>query len=210
LGERSSDKLGRPRAQALDRIGEMDLGDRVIAALDPDAMALHQHIGVGAARGRLEAIAREFDQEAERIGEVDRVHEAAVLGPAVPDPALVQACHRLLEGRARDGEREVVDRAGVGRSARRIGPARLVGEYRDQAPVAWIEVEMALRRLVQVRLLEHEGHAEHALPELDRGLAIGANQRDVMNALRLQFVHRRLPWARHSAAPRAMSSPDLI
>jgi hypothetical protein len=175
-------------------------------------MALHQHIGVGAARGRLETIARELDQEAERIGEVDRVHEAAVLHPAVPDPAVVQACHCLLEGRARQGEREVVDRAGVGRSARRIGPPRLVGEYRDQAPVARIEVEMALRWLVEVRLLEHERHAEHALPEVDRSLAIRADQRDVMNALRLQLLHHRLPSARHCAARRAMSSssPDLI
>jgi hypothetical protein len=174
-------------------------------------MALHQHVGMGAARGRLEAIGRELDQKAERIGEVDRVHEAAVLDPAVPDPALVEARHRLLEGRARDGEREVVDRAGVGRGAARIGPARLVGEHRDQPPVARVEVEMAFRGLVEVRLLEHERHAEHALPEADRGLAVGADQRDVMNALRLQLAHRRPPSAteRRPRTPRRSETPSI-
>ena len=65
----------------------------------------------------------------------------------------------------------------------------LVGEDGDQPAVARIEIEMALRGLVEIGLLEDEGHAEHALPEIDRGLAVGADQRDVMDALRLQLLH---------------------
>ena len=80
-----------------------------------------------------------------------------------------------------------------------IGLARLVGEDGDQPPVAGIEVEVAFGRHVEVRLLEDEGHAEHALPEVDRGLPVGADQRDVVHALRLQLLHQRL-LARSSAS----------
>jgi hypothetical protein len=59
----------------------------------------------------------------------------------------------------------------------------------DQPPVAGVEVEVALRGDVEVRLLEDEGHAEHALPEVDRGLAVGADERDVVHALGLELAH---------------------
>ncbi|MNR63957.1 hypothetical protein D3C85_1864310 [compost metagenome] len=52
---------------------------------------------------------------------------------------------------------------------------------------------MAFRRPVEVRLLEDEGHAEHALPEVDRRLAVRADERDVMDPLRLKFAHCRPP-----------------
>ena len=71
----------------------------------------------------------------------------------------------------------------------RIGLAVLVGEDGDQPPVARIEIEMAFGGLVEIGLLEDEGHAEHAFPEIDRGLPVGADQRDVMDALRLEFLH---------------------
>ena len=72
------------------------------------------------------------------------------------------------------------------------GVALLVGEDRDQAAVARIEVEVALRLVVEVRLLEHERHPEHALPEVDRRLPVGADERDVVHALALKLLHRHL------------------
>ena len=83
----------------------------------------------------------------------------------------------------------MVHAALVGRRARRVGRALLVGEDRDQPPVARVEVEVALRLAVEVRLLEHERHAEHALPEVDRRLPVGSDDRDVVNALALELSH---------------------
>jgi hypothetical protein len=144
---------------------------------------------VRVALGRLEAVGGELDQEPERILEVDRVHEPAVLDARVLDPALVQPLDGLGEGGLRDGEREVVHGAGVGRGAGGVGRALVVGEDRDQASVARVEVEVALRRPVEVGLLEHERHAEQALPEVDRGLPVRAHDRDVVDALRLDLAH---------------------
>ena len=59
-----------------------------------------------------------------------------------------------------------------------------------KAAVAGIEVEVTLGGVVEVRLLEHEGHAEHALPEIDRRLPVGARDRDVVHALALELPHR--------------------
>ena len=139
------------------------------------------------AEGRLEAVGRELDQQAERILEVDRVHEPAVLDAAVPDAALVEPLHRLGEGGLRDRERDVVHAARVRRRARRVGRPILVGEDRDEASVAGVEVQVALGRVVEVRLLEDEGHAEQALPEVDRGLPVGAHDGDVVDALGLKL-----------------------
>ena len=59
-------------------------------------------------------------------------------------------------------------------------------------PSPGIEVEVALGRVVEVRLLEDERHAEHALPEVDRRLPVGADDRDVVDALALELPHRAL------------------
>ena len=48
---------------------------------------------------------------------------------------------------------------------------------------------MALGLVVEVRLLEHERHPEHALPEADRRLPVGADDRDVVHALALDLAH---------------------
>ena len=141
------------------------------------------------AERRLEAIRGELDQEAERILEVDRVHEAAVLDTAVPDRPLVEALHRLVERRLRDRERDVVHAADVCGSASRIGLAILVGEDGDEPPVTRIKVEMALSLVVEVGLLEDERHAEHAFPEVDRRLPVGSGERDVVDTLALKFSH---------------------
>ena len=78
---------------------------------------------------------------------------------------------------------------GIDRGAGRVGRALLVGEDGDQAAVTGVEVEVALRSIVEVRLLEDERHAEHAFPEVDRRLAVGAGDGDVVHALALKLPH---------------------
>ena len=75
--------------------------------------------------------------------------------------------------------------------ARRVGHALLVREHGDEPPVARVEVQVALVLVVEVRLLEHERHPEHALPEVDRRPPVGADERDVVDALALELPHLR-------------------
>ena len=159
---------------------------------------------------RLEAVRGELDQQAERVLEVDRVHEAPVLDAAVLDAPLVEPLDGLVEGRLRERERDVVDAAGVGGRAVRGALAVLVGEDRDQAAVARVEVEVALGLVVEVGLLEDERHAEDALPEVDRGLPVGPDQSDVVNALRLKLSHPFPPYRRSSVAFVQMATFCLI
>ena len=122
FGERSSESDARERVTSTSiASARCTCGDVVVAALDAELVRLEQHVGVGEAERRLEAVRRELDQQPERVLEVDRVHEAAVLDAAVLDPALVEPLHRLVEGRLRERERDVVHAAGVGRRARRVG-----------------------------------------------------------------------------------------
>ncbi len=194
----------------------MDAADVVVAAGDADLVRLEQHVGVREPVRRLEPVRGELDQQPERVLEVDRVHEPAVLDAAVADPALIEPLDRLVEGRLRDREREVVDAARVGRGPARVGDPVLVGEHRDQASVARIEVEVALGRVVEIGLLEHERHPEHALPEVDRRLAVGADERDVVDALALKLPHCchlstqfRLVLTAAQASPRDQLDPRL-
>src|SRR3712207_7291402 len=83
-------------------------------------MGAEQHVDMRMAGGRLEAVGRELDQQAERVLEVDRVHEAAVLDAAVADAALVEALDGLAERRVR--QRSVSARAR--RMARRSATSR--------------------------------------------------------------------------------------
>jgi hypothetical protein len=71
------------------------------------------------------------------------------------------------------------------RHGRGVGPTVLVSEDRDEPPVAGIEVEMPLFRRVEIGLLEHERHPQHAFPEVDGGLPVGSVQRDMMDPLGL-------------------------
>jgi len=103
-------------------ICEMLARDVVVVVIEADAVCREEHVGVGMARGRLETIGGELDQQAERILEVDRVHEAPVLDPAVVDPALVEPLDRLRERRLGDREREVMDTARIGRGALTVSP----------------------------------------------------------------------------------------
>ena len=69
----------------------------------------------------------------------------------------------------------------------RVGAPILARENRDQPPVAGVEVEVALLRHVQVRLLEDEGHAQHAFPEVDGRLPVCADEGEVVHALAFVF-----------------------
>src|SRR5512138_567329 len=66
------------RQQGFDRVGEVLLGDMVIAPLDAQTLSGHQHIDVAEPLRRLELVARELDLESVRVLQVDRVHESAV------------------------------------------------------------------------------------------------------------------------------------
>jgi hypothetical protein len=81
-----------------------------------------------------------------------------------------------------------MERARRLRHRRGVGLAVLVGEDGDQPPVARIEIEMPLVGVVEIGLIEDEGHAEHALPEVDGGLAIRPDDGDVVHALRLDLA----------------------
>jgi hypothetical protein len=48
---------------------------------------------------------------------------------------------------------------------------------------------MAFGRLVEIGLLKHERHPEHALPEIDRCLPVGSHERDVVYTLALELLH---------------------
>jgi hypothetical protein len=61
--------------------------------------------------------------------------------------------------------------------------------------------------IVEVGLLEHEGHAEHALPEVDRRLPVGTDEGDVMHALRLDLLHGLLGVCRDESAPSSLPRP---
>jgi hypothetical protein len=86
-------------SEARDRFGEVHRVDVMIIALDADLVRLEQDVRVCEPMGRLEAIRRELDQQSERILEVDRVHEAAVLDSTVRDAALVESLDHLRERR---------------------------------------------------------------------------------------------------------------
>src|SRR4051794_1802176 len=85
----------------------------------------------------------------------------------------------------------MVHAARIGGRALRVGRPVLVREHGDEAAVAGVEVEVALVLVVEVRLLEDEWHAEHALPEVDRRAPVGPDERDVVHALALELPHGR-------------------
>ena len=61
------ERLARARDERLDRVGEVDPVDVVVAALDAQPVRLEQHVGVGVAGRRLEAVGGELDQQPERV-----------------------------------------------------------------------------------------------------------------------------------------------
>jgi DNA-binding transcriptional ArsR family regulator len=65
----------------------------------PEPVGREQDVGVRVPRRRLEPVGGQLDQQPERVGEVDRIHEPPVLDTAVPDPALIEPVDGLGERR---------------------------------------------------------------------------------------------------------------
>src|SRR5215211_7201787 len=167
----------------------MLIGDVIGILGESYPMRLAQHVGVGRARRRIEFIAGKLEKKAQGIAEVDRIHEAAVDFARVRNIALLQPLDRLGVGGARYREGEMVEAAGGGGDGGWILLPALTGEHGYQAPIARIEIKVVLVGGVEIGLFEDERHAEHVLPEIDRSLTIGADQRDVMDALSLKLLH---------------------
>ena len=89
----------------------MEFSDVAVAARDAQLVSLEQHVGVRAPERRLEPVRRQLDQEPERIGEIDRVEDAAILDAGVLDAAIVKTLDRLGEAGARYREGDVMDGA---------------------------------------------------------------------------------------------------
>src|SRR5215208_2739560 len=179
----------RPPGQLLDRVGEVLIGDVIVILGEPYSMRLAQHIGVGAAHRRIEFIAGKLEKKTQRIAEIDRIHEAAIDFARVRNIALLQPLDRLGVGGARYREGEMVDAAGGSGDGGWILLPDLTGEHGYEASIARIEIQVVLVGGIEIGLFEDERHAEHVLPEVDRSLTIGADQRDVMDALSLKLLH---------------------
>src|SRR5262245_3099846 len=148
-------------------------------------MGLHQHVRMRISRRGLKLVGRKLEQQSEWILEVNRIHEAAVLHAAVLDLALIQPRDGLQESHARNRKGNVMDTSDIGWGPSCNRPSGFVGEDGDEAAVSRIEIKMALGSIVEVRLFEDKWHAENAFPEVDRCLPVRAEQRDVVNSLRL-------------------------
>src|SRR5208282_721987 len=156
-------------------------------------MRREQHVRARKAFGGVELPARQLDQEPERVLEIDGVEDHPVAHAGALYAARIQALNGLHEDGARNVEGHMMHTADVGRRATLDRLTVLAREHGDEPPVSGIEINVALARTVEIGLLENEGHAEHALPEVDRRLAIGADQRDVMQTLGLKLLHRTPP-----------------
>jgi len=154
----------------------------VVAAFQAEGVGFDEDFGGGVACGGFEFVAGELDFEAVAVVEIDGVHEAAVAIDEI-DAEGAEAFGGESEGGAGDVEGDVLDAAGIaGGFAAGIG-AGLIGEDGEEAAVAGVEVEVVLVGLAEVGLLEDEGHAEDALPEIDGALFGGSDKGDVVEAL---------------------------
>ena len=180
---RYESQLGRPfgRERALaafdeqfDCVGQVHIGNVMITPRLTQLVGFVQHLSVGGPGRWVEFVARALDQLTQRIAEVNRVHETPIHFARVADPTFVESLGNLGIGCPRHRESKVVKIANPFRVAGCVHGAPLVRKNCHQPAVAWIEVEMALFGHIQVWLLENEWHAQHALPEIDTRLSIGA------------------------------------
>ena len=156
----------------------------MITALHAQVVSPHQHVHSPEAFGRFKLVACQLDLEAVGIVEIDRIHETPIPLNEV-DAAGLQSRRCLHEGCPRDIERNVLDAADVPWRVPFGIVAGFVGEYREQSAIARIEVDMVLIRLAKVGLFEDERHPQRTLPEINRALFRGPDERDVMNTLHL-------------------------
>src|SRR5262245_36755441 len=101
-------KTRASREQQLDGIGNVFVGDVMVAALDAQRMSLHEHVHGREAGRRLELVAGELDLQAIRIVKINRVHEAAIALDELDAPG-AKPVRRQHKGGSRDIERQVLD-----------------------------------------------------------------------------------------------------
>src|SRR6516165_4029747 len=151
-------------------------------------MSFREYIRRTESLGGLELVAGQFDLEAIRIAQIDRVHEPAITLDEL-DAAFTQSSRRQGERSPRHIERQMLHATNFPwRVPPRVLPG-LVGEYGEQAAIARVKVQVILSRIAQVGLFEEERHAQHALPEIHRALPGGSDDCDVVNALHLCRFH---------------------
>ncbi len=73
-----------------------------------------------------------------------------------------------------------MDIADAFRVGSRVDFAGLIRKDGDQAAIAGIEIQVALVGIIQVRLLEDEGHSQDAFPKVNRDLPVCPDKRDMV------------------------------
>ena len=127
--------------EALDTISQMLCCDVMICALNPEPVSSEEDVGVTKSFRGLELVAGQLDLQAIWIPQVDGVHEATVTLEEL-DALGSQTVGNLKESGTRDVEGDVLDTADVPR-CRSTGILKgFIREDGQQAPVAWIEVEV--------------------------------------------------------------------
>ena len=77
----------------------MNILDGRITPFNSQLVRLKQNIRMGETLGWFETIARKFDQQAERIFEINRIHKPTILMATVPNPFGLQTFGGLSEHR---------------------------------------------------------------------------------------------------------------
>src|SRR6516165_5300780 len=137
-------------------------------------MSFREQIRSAESLWSLELVAGQFDLEAIRISQIDRVHEPAITLDEL-DAAFTQSSRRQGERSPRHIERQMLHATNF---PRRMPPGvlpGLVGEHGEQAAIARVKVQVILSRLAKVGLFEEERHAQHTLPEIHCALPGGSD-----------------------------------
>ena len=153
-------------------------------------VGFNHHVRMTTALGWLEPVTCNLEPQAKWIAEIDRIHKASVHRAGMRNPTRVQTFRHLPKTGLADVERKMMQRTCRLWYVRGIGLAFFIGEDRDQSAIARIEIQVPLVRIIEVRLVEDEWHSQNALPEIDRRLAVGTDNRDVMDALGLDLPDR--------------------
>ena len=83
--------------------------DMMMPPRHADLVRLDHDVSVPASLGRFEPVACEFETKTQRIAEIDRVHETAIDGAGMLDPARVETLRDLPERRLTDIERQMME-----------------------------------------------------------------------------------------------------
>ena len=179
------------RQQKLNRIGDVFFRNVMIAPLDAEREGLRENIRRAEAFRGFEFVSREFDLEAVRILQVDRVHEPAIALYEL-DAVFTQSSWGQGERCPGHIERQMLHATNLPWSLPSGVLPGFVGEHGEQASIAGVKVQVILIGLAEVGLLEEERHTEHALPEIHRALLSGSDDCDMVNALNLCLFHALL------------------